>query len=181
MQSIRGGSWLIVQFKNEALSREWNGKGGLVQVYIKKSDLDEDQKPLSQPTQGSKTLAPVDVTEGKKEEPTEVQAPKDEPGFFDSLINKLPFARVRSSARAAVNYIKQKVTQIPGYTLLTVIIGRDPITGKGVAQTPTNLVGGFLDIVPGGEKGKQKLSNSKNQKLLRKHSRGSRKKSLSLS
>jgi len=42
------------------------------------------------------------------------------------------------------------VKQIPGYTLFTVIIGRNPITGDSVARTPNNFVGGFLSLLPGG-------------------------------
>jgi len=160
VRSIRGGSWLLIQFKNEALSREWNGKGGLVQVFIKKSDLVEDQKPPPKPAE-PKTLTRVDAPEEKKEEPTEVAAPKDEPGFFDSLIDKIPTEYLRSKARAAINYVKQKLTQIPGYTLLTVIIKRDPVTGRGVAQNATNLVGGFLEFVPGGKEKFEKLKESK--------------------
>lgn len=40
----RGGLWLLIQFQNEKLAREWKGKGGIVRVFIEKSTLDVDQK-----------------------------------------------------------------------------------------------------------------------------------------
>jgi hypothetical protein len=40
--------------------------------------------------------------------------------------------------------------QIPGYTLLTVILGKSPLTGDQVARTAENLIGGFLGLLPGG-------------------------------
>ncbi|MGY1727855.1 DUF4157 domain-containing protein [Geodermatophilus sp. SYSU D01062] len=39
---------------------------------------------------------------------------------------------------------------VPGYTLLTVVIGADPLTGEPVARTAQNLVGGILGLVPFG-------------------------------
>lgn len=40
--------------------------------------------------------------------------------------------------------------RLPGFTLLTVILGRNPFTGEPVARNATNLVRGFLEFVPGG-------------------------------
>ncbi len=53
------------------------------------------------------------------------------PGFIGRFLNK--FAR-----------------HIPGYTLITVIIGKNPLTGEAVARNAKNLVGGFLGLIPGG-------------------------------
>jgi len=39
---------------------------------------------------------------------------------------------------------------VPGYFLLTVILGKSPITGDAVPRTAENLVGGFLGLLPGG-------------------------------
>jgi len=39
---------------------------------------------------------------------------------------------------------------VPGYTLLTVILGKSPITGKRVTRNAENLIGGFLGLLPGG-------------------------------
>lgn len=40
---------------------------------------------------------------------------------------------------------------VPGYTLLSVILGRSPITGDRVPRTAENLIGGFLGLIPGGD------------------------------
>lgn len=40
---------------------------------------------------------------------------------------------------------------VPGYTLLTVIIGRNPINQRVVERNFTNLLRGFMGLIPGGE------------------------------
>ena len=37
---------------------------------------------------------------------------------------------------------------IPGFTLMTVIVGFNPLTGESVAKTPENLLGGILGLIP---------------------------------
>lgn len=39
---------------------------------------------------------------------------------------------------------------IPGFTLVSYVLGRNPITGKPVERTAKNLLGGLLGMVPGG-------------------------------
>lgn len=39
---------------------------------------------------------------------------------------------------------------IPGYDLLALVLGRDPLSGKAVDRNATNAVKGFLGLVPGG-------------------------------
>ena len=62
-------------------------------------------------------------------------------------------------------YIAEKAEgyarNVPGYTLLTVILGRSPITGNRVTRNAENLVGGFLGLLPGGEQIFQKLKESR--------------------
>lgn len=52
--------------------------------------------------------------------------------------------------------IKEKAAEFaqdfPGYPLLTVVLGRDPIADKPVARNATNLIQGLLSLVPGGDK-----------------------------
>ncbi|MEX2520444.1 MAG: DUF4157 domain-containing protein, partial [Paracoccaceae bacterium] len=38
--------------------------------------------------------------------------------------------------------------RVPGYTLLSVILGKSPITDKPVSRTAENLIGGFLGLLP---------------------------------
>ncbi|MEM7268230.1 MAG: hypothetical protein AAF401_03140, partial [Pseudomonadota bacterium] len=50
---------------------------------------------------------------------------------------------------------------VPGYTVLTVILGKSPITGDRVSRTAENLVGGFLGLIPGGTVIFDKLKESR--------------------
>ncbi len=49
---------------------------------------------------------------------------------------------------------------IPGYNLLTVAIGYDPVAGESVERNATNLVRGVLSIVPGGNRLFENLKKS---------------------
>src|SRR6185503_7974057 len=40
---------------------------------------------------------------------------------------------------------------VPGFTLLTVIIGRNPINMRTVQRNFTNILRGFMGLIPGGE------------------------------
>jgi hypothetical protein len=67
-----------------------------------------------------------------------------------------------------LNAIKNKVlewlrswgTKIPGYSLLTFILGKDPFTDEPVPRTPTTFVKAVLDLVPGGDKIFENLEKS---------------------
>ena len=50
---------------------------------------------------------------------------------------------------------------VPGYTLITVLLGKSPITGDRVARTATNLIGGFLGLLPGGNLLFERLQESR--------------------
>ena len=47
--------------------------------------------------------------------------------------------------------VAQLATRIPGYSLLTLILGKDPINGASVERNSTNLIRGILSLVPGGD------------------------------
>jgi hypothetical protein len=68
---------------------------------------------------------------------------------------------VADSVDAAIDYIKDRAVEflqaIPGFTLLTVILGRNPITGAGVDRSGRNFIEAGLDVIPGGRHLKQKL------------------------
>ncbi len=51
--------------------------------------------------------------------------------------------------------------QQKGYTLLTFVLGRDPVTGQEVKRTVKGLIFAVLDLVPGGEPIKENLEKSK--------------------
>jgi|GEM_PF-2734598 len=53
--------------------------------------------------------------------------------------------------RISIGSLLNKIARhIPWYTLFTVIIGKNPLTGDAVPRTPTNFIGGFLGLLPGG-------------------------------
>ena len=54
-------------------------------------------------------------------------------------------------------FIKEKVR---GYKLLTVILGKDPVTGEPVERNATNFIGGVLDLIPGGKETFKNLQES---------------------
>lgn len=49
---------------------------------------------------------------------------------------------------------------IPGFRLVSVIIGHNPFTGEEVPLTAENLIGGFITLMPGGEATYQQLSET---------------------
>ncbi len=61
----------------------------------------------------------------------------------------------------AIDYIKERaaefVSDMPGYSLFTVVYGSDPITGRHVERNGRNFIEAGLDIIPNGAELKQKL------------------------
>ncbi len=64
-----------------------------------------------------------------------------------------------------VDWILKKISpilkRIPGYSLLTVILGKDIITGDQVERNGPNLIKGFVGLIPGGHDLWLKLEESK--------------------
>ncbi|MDX2370264.1 MAG: DUF4157 domain-containing protein [Colwellia sp.] len=61
-----------------------------------------------------------------------------------------------SSAR---NYFAKKAKHIMGFTLLTLILKRNPINGKTVLRTPANMLKAAIELMPGGGLITQALEN----------------------
>lgn len=61
----------------------------------------------------------------------------------------------------AIDYIKERaaefVSDMPGYSLFTVVYGSDPITGRHVERNGRNFIEAGLDLIPNGAELKQKL------------------------
>ena len=51
---------------------------------------------------------------------------------------------------ALLAWLSTFVTEVPGFNLLTVILGRNPITGEAVPRTAVNIIRGFITLLPGG-------------------------------
>jgi hypothetical protein len=62
-------------------------------------------------------------------------------------------------------YIRNKAEKyarkIPGYRLVSFILGKSPITGKRVVRNATNLIGALLGMIPGGELLFERLQESR--------------------
>jgi len=71
---------------------------------------------------------------------------------------------VADSLDAGLDWIKDQfsdfVREIPGYTLLTVVLGQDPISGSPVARSGRNFIEAGLDIIPFGDMFKRKLEET---------------------
>ena len=59
------------------------------------------------------------------------------------------------------NKAEKVARNVPGYFLLTVILGKSPITGDRVERNATNLIGGFLGLLPGGNLLFEKLQETR--------------------
>ena len=51
---------------------------------------------------------------------------------------------------ALITLLKAHVHKVPGYSLFTVVLGMDPVTGEEVPRTPENFLKGFLSFIPKG-------------------------------
>lgn len=61
---------------------------------------------------------------------------------------------------ALLGWLNTFAADIPGFTLLTVIIGTNPLTGENVERSIQNIIRGFMGLVPGGEAKYQELKES---------------------
>lgn len=50
----------------------------------------------------------------------------------------------------AIAYIRERASSIPGYDLLGLILGRDPLTQRPVERNAINLIRALLGVIPGG-------------------------------
>lgn len=61
---------------------------------------------------------------------------------------------------ALLEWLNSFAADIPGFTLLTVILGRNPLTGAEVPRSVENIIRGFMGLIPGGEAKFQELQQS---------------------
>ncbi|SDE09291.1 Helix-turn-helix [Kordiimonas lacus] len=109
--------------------------------------------------------APAEI-QGASEEaqaaPEEAQAAPEEAQAAPNEAQALPAVQTapvaagvsRANRQVQGGWLADKINkyarQVPGYTLITVLVGYNPILGESVERTPMNLVGGILGMVPGG-------------------------------
>lgn len=59
---------------------------------------------------------------------------------------------VTDLAQTALHVVAPLARRIPGYSLLSVVLGKDPISDQETPATPSTLVGGIVGLIPGGDK-----------------------------
>src|SRR3954454_10577283 len=62
--------------------------------------------------------------------------------------------------KALLGWLSEHAHRVPGFHLLTVIIGKNPFTGEVVPRTPANLIKGFITLLPNGEATYDELEKS---------------------
>ena len=55
------------------------------------------------------------------------------------------------TADQLLGWLSDNAHRVPGFHLLTVIIGQNPFTGEVVPRTAQNLIKGFITLMPNGE------------------------------
>lgn len=61
---------------------------------------------------------------------------------------------------ALLGWLSGEAHKLPGFRLLTVILGENPFTHETVPRTAANLIGGFIALLPNGEATYQQLAES---------------------
>ena len=62
--------------------------------------------------------------------------------------------------KALLGWLSDVVHELPGFHLLTVILGRNPFTQVAVPRTPENIIRGFITLLPGGNAQYQQLEET---------------------
>ncbi len=62
--------------------------------------------------------------------------------------------------KALLGWLSEHAHKVPGFHLLTVIIGKNPFTGEVVLRTPASLIKGFVTLLPNGEATYDELEKS---------------------
>lgn len=62
--------------------------------------------------------------------------------------------------KALLNWLSSFARQTPGYPLLTVLLGKDPFMQEVVPRNATNLIRGFMSLIPGGEQKFQQMQET---------------------
>ena len=62
-------------------------------------------------------------------------------------------------AKKATEFINKHAEDLPGFTMLTVVMGKNPLTGATVDRSPGNILRGAIKMIPGGGFVTQALDN----------------------
>jgi hypothetical protein len=83
-----------------------------------------------------------------------VTAPLVQGDFSLSDLNPL-----EALVKKATDYISKHAEAVPGFTMLTVVMGKNPLTGATVDRSPGNILKGAIEMIPGGSFVTEALNN----------------------
>ncbi len=96
------------------------------------------------------------IQQGAASQPNETKRSRDETvSRSDSLIQRLEFPSLSDPRE----WFAGKAAAIPGFTMLTVVIGYNPVTNASVDRSPGNILRGAIEMIPGGSMITDALNN----------------------
>ncbi|SFA75432.1 eCIS core domain-containing protein [Algoriphagus aquimarinus] len=111
------------------------------QAFTHGNDIYFNEGKYQPETSDGKHLLAHELTHTVQQGATPIQRmPNQSISSAEPQVQRLPWAAREGLARFA--------SYIPGYSLLTVIIGYDPIAGRSVERNGPNLLGGLLGLIP---------------------------------
>jgi hypothetical protein len=123
---------------------------GLLRRQTRKSVV----RPPVAPSNGTLAAPPSSASELVAEPSAQAESGVAEPPVMRSTLVQRDFGD------SVLGTVAGWAKEIPGYHLMTLILGKDPISGATVERNATNVVHGILSIVPGGNKTFENLQQS---------------------
>lgn len=84
-------------------------------------------------------------------------------GLWDYVSGAVDYVvdAVEDTLDAGIDWVKEQLddaaSRVPGYMLLTVVLGENPITGRNVERNGRNFLEAGLDVIPNGDDYKRKM------------------------
>jgi hypothetical protein len=67
---------------------------------------------------------------------------------------------LRLVKNALLGWLSEFAHEVPGFHLITVILGRNPFTGQDVPRSAENIIRGFITLLPGGNQQYEQLQQT---------------------
>lgn len=141
MESGFGTDFSSVKIHNDSKAVQMNQQLGS-QAFANGSDIYFNEGKFNPSTQSGKHLLAHELTHTVQQGGAVRKKPEISATSKTIQPSLLSFA--------VPGFIKDNVRHIPGYTLLTVISGYDPLNDVNVPRTAINLIEGFMGLIPFG-------------------------------
>jgi hypothetical protein len=136
-----------------------HGNGHVAQVVARAASLPMQRQPAPAapaPSTSVEVAEPEErealrATDSKKEYVTPPEPMPVQRNWFGDAVGSIAGA-VTNPRQALLGRIAGLARNIPGYHLLTLVLGRDPISQKVVERNPLNVFRAVLGLAPGGAK-----------------------------